>query len=301
MRIGLIFSIGTVLLLLAGRSPATAEGNPENDALFKQLQHESMDVRISALRELQTSLDPRLPEALLVLLNDEGNSIRRLAARGIGSRYWQIPEDRIPAFVQALRTNANTEYEDEKEMVRRAVTLLTRTYDSPEVSRSPNGRWVLYERYGLPCLIDTSTGSEELLGWNPEDRVRISSYLLNGGNDGNSIWHPEKEMVAMIAAVARRESTMIAWVHGKGFKQLDHSKVYKALGANEARVNGAAGFSVDHGGWSGDQVRINCDFMVLESLEGLKNKGNFVEGEIQAELLWDPVSGEVTKVSMKVE
>lgn len=67
------------------------------------------------------------------------------------------------------------------------------------------------------------------------------------------------------------------------------------------RVNGAAGFFVDHGGWSGDQVRINCDFMVLESLEGLKNKGNFVEGEIQAELLWDPVSGEVTKVSMKVE
>lgn len=300
MRIALIYSI-SVVLLLAGKFTAAAEGAPENDALFKLLQNEKMDVRIAALRELQTSLDPRLPEALLILLKDEGNSIRRLAARGIGSRYWQIPEERIPAFVQALKANANTEFEDEKEMVSRAVTLLTRNYDSPEVSRSPNGRWVLYERYSLPCLIDTSTGSEELLGWNPEDRVRISSYLLNGGNNGNSIWHPEKEMLAMSAAVTRRESTMIAWVHGKGFKQLDHSKVYKALGANEARVNGAAGFYVDSTGWNGDQIRISCDFMVLESLEGLKNKGKFVEGEIQAELLWDPISGEVTKVSMKME
>lgn len=300
MRIALIYSISAVLLL-AGRFTAAAEGAPENDALFKLLQNEKMDVRIAALRELQTSLDPRLPDALLILLKDEGNSIRRLAARGIGSRYWQIPEERIPAFVQALKANANTEFEDEKSMVNRAVTLLTRNYDSPEVSRSPNGRWVLYERYGLPCLIDTSTGSEELLGWNPDERVRISSYLLRGGHEEASIWHPEKEMVAITASVSRRVSTMIAWVHRKGFKQLDHSKVYKALGANEAQVNGAAGFYVDHGGWEGDQVRISCYFMVLESLEGLKNKGDFVEGEIEAEILWEPISGEVTKVSMKVE
>jgi hypothetical protein len=300
MRVALTISISAVLLLAVGTISA-AEGIPENDALFKLLQHENMDVRIAALRELQTSLDPRMPEALLILLRDDGNSIRRLAARGIGSRYWQIPEERIPDFVQALKANANTEWEDEKEMVRRAVSLLTRTYDSSEVSRSPNGRWVLYERYNLPCLIDTSTGSEELLGWKPEDRVRISSYLLNGGDNGVSIWHPEKEMVAMSAAVSRRQATMIAWVHGKGFKRLEHSNVFKALGANEDRVNGAGGFFVEYKGWSDDQIRISCYFVVLESLEGLKNKGDFVEGEIQAELLWNPVSDEITKVSMKVE
>ena len=299
MRKFSIFILG--MLVVSGITVIGQESSPENDAHFRQLRHEAMDVRITALRELHTTLDPRLPEALLVLLKDEGNSIRRLATRGIGSRYWQIPEERIPVFVRALRANANSEFETEKSMASRAIALLNRSYDSPETSRSPNGRWVIYERYGLPCLIDTSTGTEELLGWNPDDRISISSYLFRESDERPSIWHPDKERLAMSASVSRRESTMIAWVHREGFARLDHGKVFTALDADEERVNSAAGFYIDYSGWEGDQVRVDCQFLLIEFLdEGLPQQ-RITESEIEARLLWDPVSGQVTKVSKKVD
>jgi hypothetical protein len=106
---------------------------------------------------------------MLSLLYDEGNSIRRLAARAIGSRWWQISKENVPRFVEALRRNEKSEFEDERNMVARAIDLLTRNYTSNMVARSKNKRWVVYERRGLPCLIDTQTDTEELLGW-PRDR-----------------------------------------------------------------------------------------------------------------------------------
>ena len=105
---------------------------------------------------------------MLPLLSDEGNSIRRLAARAIGSRWWQISKEKVPQFVEALRRNEKSEFEDERNMVARAIDLLTRNYTSNMVARSKNKRWVVYERRGLPCLIDTQTDTEELLGW-PRD------------------------------------------------------------------------------------------------------------------------------------
>ncbi len=53
------------------------------DVYLPRLKDKDADVRIAALRELLTSLDSRIPEAMLPLLSDEGNSIRRLAARAV--------------------------------------------------------------------------------------------------------------------------------------------------------------------------------------------------------------------------
>src|SRR4051794_14019160 len=85
--------ITAIGLLLVAFCVAGSTVNPV-DVYLPQLKDKDADVRIAALRELLTSLDSRMPEAMLALLSDEGNSIRRLAARAIGSRWWQIPKDK---------------------------------------------------------------------------------------------------------------------------------------------------------------------------------------------------------------
>src|SRR2546430_12734184 len=139
----------TMIVSLIACVAPQCDADPD-DGLFAQLKNPEADVRIAALRELQTSLDPRIPDAMSSLLADEGNSIRRLAARAIGSRWWQIPKEKTENYVTALQSNVKTEvdYEDETHMAERAIGLLTRRYDSKMFSRSPNGRWVMYERRG---------------------------------------------------------------------------------------------------------------------------------------------------------
>ena len=89
-RVVLLVLILGVSATFDGLAPAVAYAASQSDAepqdaFFTQLKSPEPDVRIAALRELQTSLDPRIPDAMLPLLADEGNSIRRLAARAIGS------------------------------------------------------------------------------------------------------------------------------------------------------------------------------------------------------------------------
>src|SRR5207247_10071575 len=107
---------------------------------------------------------------MLPLLSDEGNSIRRLAARAIGSRWWQIPKEKTESYVNALEHNLRSEidFEDEKNMAESGIGLLTRQYDAKMFSRSPNGLCTIYERRGFTCLIDTTPYSEDLIGCAPE-------------------------------------------------------------------------------------------------------------------------------------
>src|SRR5256885_8405068 len=132
----LIAPIGLVLVAFCISGSSV---NPA-DVYLPQLKAKDPDTRIAALRELLTSLDSRMPEAMLPLLSDEGNSIRRLAARAIGSRWWQIPKDKSDGYVKALRGNLRSEvdFEDEKNMAERAIGLLTKRYDSKMFSKSPN-------------------------------------------------------------------------------------------------------------------------------------------------------------------
>jgi hypothetical protein len=111
------------------------------------------DARLEALRSLEYSLDPRLPEVMLGLLWDRGDTIRRVAAHGIGSRWWQISKPQVNTFTARLREAEKTEGDGLAEECHRSINLLLqavgKNIEFPDaVSVSPNGRWIIYDRLG---------------------------------------------------------------------------------------------------------------------------------------------------------
>jgi HEAT repeats len=257
----LLLCAACILLLSAPTGRCTGPADPSAD--LARLKSPDAEVRVEALRTLQTSLDPRIPEAVLPLLADEGNSIRRLAARAVGSRWWQIPKDRVPVFVAALKRNETSEFEDERNMVRRGIGLLTRNYQGKMFPRSADGRWVIYERRGLPCLIDTKSETEELLGWAPdEDDIdgRLASAWGNGETAGSVLWHDNKAIAALSIIVNRRESVVWIWQHRGGLRKIETNEILKALGGRENDMNFPGSFYVDVKGWKGDELRFEVSY-----------------------------------------
>ena len=251
---------------------ASPSGGDSIDAFLARLKNPKPDARIAALRELQTSLDPRIPDAILPLLSDEGNSIRRIAARAIGSRWWQISKEKVPQFVEALRRNEKSEFEDERNMIARAIGLLTRSYTSNMFACSKNKRWVVYERRGLPCLIDTQTDTEELLGW-PRDlrgEWAIEDFLPAMGNQplDQSVsgppavmvtWHPTKEAVACLILQTRRATTVWIWEHGFGLHKLQRSDLIKLLHP-KGKIDEPNPITADIKEWKGDELQVSVEW-----------------------------------------
>jgi hypothetical protein len=257
--------IAAIALLLVAFCLAGSTVNPA-DVFLPQLKDKNPDVRIEAVRQLQTSLDSRVPEAMLAVLSDEGNSIRRLGARAIGSRWWQIPKEKSERYVNALTQNLRPEmeFQDEKNMAERAIGLLTRSYDSKMFSRSPNGRWVIYERRGLPCLIDTSTDTEELLGW-PRDQSVIDLFMPASSNEtleGNTpderyvSWHPHKEAVALEIWYTRRATSVWIWQHKSGLHKLDRSQLIKLL-QPKGKIDEPNQLTAEIKEWKGDDLYVS--------------------------------------------
>lgn len=233
------------------------------DVYLPQLKDKDPDVRVEAVRQLSTSLDARIPEAMLSLLSDEGDSVRRLAARAIGSRWWQIPKDKTADYAKALAQNQKPEmdFEMEKNMADRAIGLLTRKYDSKMFSRSPSGRWIIYERYGLPCLIDTTTETEELLGWPRTKNGGIEMLACAFGNDPFSdddpVWHPSKEAIAMSVLEDRRSSTVWVWEHKFGLQKLLRPELTRMLHP-KGKIDEAYTTDVAIKGWKGDELQVSA-------------------------------------------
>jgi hypothetical protein len=228
-----------------------------------QLKNSDPDVRIEGVRQLLTSLDSRIPETMLSLLADEGDSIRRLAARAIGSRWWQIPKDKTTDYTKALKGNQKPEmdFEMEKNMADRAIGLLTRRYDSKMFSKSPNGRWVIYERYGLPCLIDTTTETEELLGWPRTKNGDIDMLVCAFGNDpiseDQAVWHPSKEAIALSVLLDRRSSTVWVWEHKVGLQKLLRSELARMLHP-KGKVDESYVTDATIKGWKADELQVSA-------------------------------------------
>ena len=249
------------------RMMAQVEAETSVDEQLSLLKDADLDVRIEALRALQVSLDPRLPEAMLPLLSDEGNSIRRLAARAIGSRWWQISRDRVEVFVAALAKNRDSERDDEKNMVHRAIGLLSRKYDGDMFARSANGRWVVYERRGLPCLIDTTNGSEELLGWDENEPGWLTSAWGNGALAESVNWHPKAELCVFEMLLHRKASTLWVWRHGKGLRRMAPGDFLKPLGVPEEKISWPGGFFTEFIGWTEGGIEIEVFFGVEEGTD----------------------------------
>jgi hypothetical protein len=262
------------------------------DVYLRQLKDKDADVRIEALRQLLTSLDSRIPEAMLPLLSDEGNSIRRLAARAVGSRWWQIPKEKSESYVAALSKNLRPEmdFEDEKNMAERAIGLLSQEYDSKMFSRSPNGRWVIYERYGFPCLIDTTTYTEELVGWSRSSNRNQPWW--HGGNSpigqDEALWHPAKEAVALSVSISRRAASVWIWEHKRGLHKLDRSTLIKLL-QPKGEIDEPNPFNAEIEKWSGDDLLVRVNWG-----RDWKEKGNIVGDAVVA---WNVETHQWRKIS----
>jgi hypothetical protein len=286
----LIAAIGLVIIAFFIAGSTT---NPA-DVYLPQLKDKDPDVRVDALRQLLTSLDSRIPEAMLPLLSDEGNSIRRLAARAIGSRWWQIPKEKTENYVNALQHNLRSEvdYEDETHMAERGIGLLTRKFDSKMFSRSPNGRWVIYERRGFPCLIDTTTSTEELVGWgsgvnrNPE--MPPWWFGSNSPIDPDlARWHSNKEAAALSVSLSRRATSVWIWEHKRGVEKLTHSKMIKLLHP-KGKVDEPNPITAEIKEWESDDLLVSVSW-------GLEDEGGATIAWNLASHGWRVISRESVK------
>jgi hypothetical protein len=276
--------------VLAAITPAIrAQSADEVTGLLKQLASPDIETRREAIDGIQLSLDARIPEACLPLLSQEGDSIRRLAARAIGSRWHQIPAERTPAFIAGLKTLLGIEYEGLVNMAKRGIALLSRDCRSPMVSRSRSKRFVIYERRGLPCLIDTRTMTEELLGF-PSDADMICAWG-NGELAPTAKWHAKKELVVMEMLEGRKFATAWVWIHGTGLRQLELEPQMKALGLKEADVHRPGGWFATPEGWSGDDVKIALSYMTQKGDDYLDHEAVF---------LWNPVINGIQVLSNAV-
>lgn len=269
-------------LLAASEAPL----QPDVTALLTQLQSDDLETRYDAMRQLGTSIDPRIPEACLSVLQKEGNSIRRLAARAIGSQWHQIPKDRVPVFTDALKGQLDSEHDGLKNMARRGIALLTRNYDDAMVSRSPNKRWVVYERHGLPCLIDTGNETEELLGFGTEATFRPA--YGNKEVKPSAIWHPDKEMVALEIIEDRRHGTIWVWQHKKGLRRFTQKDSLKALGMDGNAPELGIYFISSIVGWKPEGLEFSVSFSV-------KQGEDFIDHDDQR-ILWNPETGRFSEL-----
>jgi hypothetical protein len=260
--------LAAILALHAAEPPSPSAG-----ANLAKLKNPDPEVRIEALRELQTSLDPRIPTAMLPLLADEGNSIRRLAARAIGSRWWQIPREELPAFQAKLKRNEATQLEDELNMVHRAQGLLARSYEGNMFARSADKRWVVYERHGLPCLIDTRTETEELLGWAQGGAECLTSSWGNGPASADVLWHHSKPFAAFSILLGRKESTVWVWRHRMPLRKFRAGDILKALGYGEGAIHFPGGVFVEVKEWNKDELRFEITFSTTKGEEWTDHTG----------------------------
>lgn len=274
----------SVAVFLSSISLVSGDGSDVRD-LLAQLQSDDTETRYEAMRQLGTALDPRIPDACLSVLQKEGNSIQRLAARAIGSHWQLIPKKRVPVFIDALKPLLDGDDAGPVNMARRGIALLSRKYDNAMVSRSSNKRWVVYERRGLPCLIDTDNETEELLGFGTD--AKFSPAYGNEEVAPMAVWHPRKEIVALDIIEDRHDSTIWVWVHKKGLRKFRHEDSIKAVGIDESAVL-ATGFYSSIVGWTAGGLEFKVSFSV-------KQGERYIDFN-DRRILWNPESGRFTEL-----
>ncbi len=245
-----------IFLILSLRAGATS-----SEGLLSELRSADPGVRVEALRELLTSSDPRIPEAVLPLLQDEGESVRRLAARAVGSRWGEIPLSLLKKFDQALR-RTRREFGD-NEMLARALGLLNRDYSGPTFARSPDSRWVVYERYNLPCVIDTANGTEELVGWAPKRKGRFwpLPILDESPDTALVLWHPKSPMVACNVEFSRQCNAIWIWRPGKPLRIISPETFVAAVGPIDGKIAINVGVEFKAKQWQGETLQIDVSYI----------------------------------------
>jgi len=190
--------------MLAAASFLTAAEVKEQIA---RLSSPDITTRRAAVEAIQTLDDPAIPAACLPLLKDEGLSIRRQAARAIGSRFFDVPKDQRKTYLEALQKCAAEGPEDNTLICQRAIGLHTENYAFHFFSVGPKKKWVLFERRKLPVITLAKNGSHELLSpvWPGEDEL-LKLAVTNSPADElfSPHWHSSGEAVAFTMILQRR-------------------------------------------------------------------------------------------------
>lgn len=179
-------------------------------------------VRWEAVNTIQTLDDAAIPPACLPLLKDDGFSIRRQAARAIGSRFDQISEPEKPIYLKALRKCASEGPDDVTLICHRAIGLLERNFTDPYFSVSPHNKWVLYEQRRLPVVMSVKGGFHGLLSpvwiddWDGKpDLLKLAITNERAEYLFNPHWNPSGDALAFSPIIQRRFFNPVCiWVAG---------------------------------------------------------------------------------------
>lgn len=247
----------TLLVFAAGPTLPAQDEAVVTTSLLQLNPSTDPERQLEALRTIATSLDPRIPAACVPMLQSPGASVQRNAARAIGSRWWQIPREELATYEQALKANLRSDDVQFVNMIRRGIGLLTQSYDGDMFSRSPSKRWVIYERHGKPCLIDTKTSTEELLGATTEGK-----FMPAYGNEpltNDCHWHPRQDMVAMQVLIFRHPSLLWVWRAGHGLRTFGIDELRAVLKPVVGELSETAIYDVDFKAWKGTDLEFTVD------------------------------------------
>ncbi len=225
-----------------------------------------IEIRRAAVDAIQTLDEPGIPAACLPLLKDSGFSIRRQAARAIGSRFSEIPENQRKTYVQALKTCAADGPEDVTLICQRAIGLLTANYKFPSFSVGPKKKWVLYERRKLPVIAPVNGGPHTLISPVAVD-FNGKPDLLKMEVTNESVeklfhphWHPSGDALAFTMVLQRRFYTPVC-IWSSASDKITILEAHSLKGVLPPRYP-AWGTTTDFVRWVGDKaiVRIyDCD------------------------------------------
>lgn len=225
---------------LAWAGPADTKPPVDIGQALRDLKSKDMETRRAAVDEVAFSEDPRVAEACLTLIYDRGQTTARKAMRMIGSRARVIPKKDRPRFAAALRKWAAT-HDGNDPYYQRALGLLTEDYRSAVFCKSPDGRYVIYERLGVPEVIDTQGGQYRLLVAPGESGEILYDVYGAGYFDPSAVhWTPDSKMVAVELQISRHHTGLAVWVAGgETVKALEPKRLYarfaegRSLGEDE--------------------------------------------------------------------
>lgn len=254
--------------LNAGPQHATRPADLE--ASLGKLSSKDAETRLEGLCELENSEDPRVAERCIALLSDKGNTVKRKAARMIGSRARLIPKSQRPKYIASLK-DAATKEEDTfyASYVRRALGILENDFSNSMFEKSPDGRFAVYERLGVPEVIDMKTGEFKLLVAHGEEGEPIVDRYGSGNFEGSVFWEKSSRAFAVALASGRHSVALLVWVPSKGIIRGIEApavleRIVPGVHDNESFV-AAYGFAVE--GWSGlnPHIVIECDLGLIRA------------------------------------
>lgn len=272
------------LLLVIALAPDLYAG--EASKSIAALSSPDIAVRRAAVDAIQTLDDPAIPAACLPLLKDEGFSIRRQAARAIGSRFSDIPKDQRKSVVDALKTCAKQGPEDVTLICQRAIGLLTENYKFPSFSVGPKKKWVLYERRRLPVIAPVKGGPHALVSPvaidfdGKPDLLKMEVTNESAQELFDPHWHPGGEALALTMKLQRRFYTPVC-IWSATSDKIKILEAHSLKGVLPSRYP-AWGTTTEFARWDGDKavVRVyDCDDGV--SADPPKDPGVFVSYDLR--------------------